>query len=209
MSRQTKVTDLTREAFGIAFCRIFLKHPGEKIAIKQITDMAGYNRTTFYRYFADVDAIMEYLEDMIIEALEEKIEEHGTVKEMNDNFFESLLEICRESKDELRVVLSERNRAHLIQKMRGTLDPMCQKIYDVDIKNRRFQYIIDIYYSSVFSALWEWLEQPDYLTEEDFLWATKGLFSRWILPELKVKANAQERRESIIPWQLECWREIG
>ncbi len=63
MNKQPEITDATREALVNAFFQSAKKKSIDKVTIKEITDLAGYNRTTFYRYFEDVYALVEYAED--------------------------------------------------------------------------------------------------------------------------------------------------
>lgn len=44
--------------------------------------------------------------------------------------------------------------------------------------------IMDIYYSGVFSALSEWIRNPDVISAEELLELIKKLFSVWYWPEL-------------------------
>ncbi|MCD8390233.1 MAG: TetR/AcrR family transcriptional regulator, partial [Firmicutes bacterium] len=63
MKKQPEVTDLTRESLVTAFFQLAEIKNINQITIREITNRAGYNRTTFYRYFEDVYALIEYAED--------------------------------------------------------------------------------------------------------------------------------------------------
>lgn len=54
VNKQPEVTELTKTKLRRAFWSLYEHEPIEKISIKQITDIAGYNRGTFYLYFKDV-----------------------------------------------------------------------------------------------------------------------------------------------------------
>lgn len=49
-----------------AFEIVFRKKPLEKISIKDITDAAGYNRSTFYLYFSDIYELADAYEDSVL-----------------------------------------------------------------------------------------------------------------------------------------------
>lgn len=49
-----------------AFWKLYEEKPIEKISVKQITDMAGYNRATFYLYFSSVRDVRDQIEDDLI-----------------------------------------------------------------------------------------------------------------------------------------------
>ncbi|TPF96360.1 hypothetical protein EP30_08000 [Bifidobacterium sp. UTCIF-39] len=49
-----------------AFWKLYEEKPIEKISVKQITDLAGYNRATFYLYFSSVRDVRDQIEDDLI-----------------------------------------------------------------------------------------------------------------------------------------------
>lgn len=52
-----------------------------KVTIKQITDKAGYNRSTFYKYFLDINDILEYGENILINHILEYL--NDTIENLN------------------------------------------------------------------------------------------------------------------------------
>ena len=49
MKKQPEITDATRESFVNAFFQLAKAKSINRITIREITTLAGYNRTTFYR----------------------------------------------------------------------------------------------------------------------------------------------------------------
>lgn len=43
-----------------------MEKPIEKISIQEITNKAGYNRSTFYQYFSDIYELLTYVEDELL-----------------------------------------------------------------------------------------------------------------------------------------------
>ena len=64
---------LSRQNLIAAFERIFPEKPIEKISIKEITDAAGYNRSTFYLYFKDIYELADAFEDAVLEEVSEVV----------------------------------------------------------------------------------------------------------------------------------------
>lgn len=67
MNKQPEVTQQTRKNIITAFCRLYEEKPVEKITVKDVIALAGYNRSTFYEYFADIYAVLNYIEEDVIE----------------------------------------------------------------------------------------------------------------------------------------------
>lgn len=76
MKKQPEVTDKTRKAIADTFCSLYAQMPIEKISIKEITDMAGYNRATFYRYFTDIYELLNYVENDVLQYAQEEYAKH-------------------------------------------------------------------------------------------------------------------------------------
>ena len=51
MKKQPQITEQTKDNLRSAFWTLYSSKPIDKITIKEITDLAGYNRGTFYLYY--------------------------------------------------------------------------------------------------------------------------------------------------------------
>ncbi|MBR4112083.1 MAG: TetR/AcrR family transcriptional regulator [Ruminiclostridium sp.] len=72
MAKRPHITETTRKNLMDAFWKLYLTKPVERISVREITDIAGYNRGTFYLYFKDVHDVLEQIEDDILKIIEEK-----------------------------------------------------------------------------------------------------------------------------------------
>ena len=54
MKKQPEKTAKTKQIFVDVFCKLYTQKPFEKILVQEITNKAGYNRSTFYEYFSDM-----------------------------------------------------------------------------------------------------------------------------------------------------------
>lgn len=75
MNKQEEKSAQTKKALVAAFWQLYTKKPIEKISVKEITDITGVYRGTLYYYFADVYAILEYIETDILQDWEQLISE--------------------------------------------------------------------------------------------------------------------------------------
>lgn len=70
-NKQPAVTEQTKTNLRQAFWRLYEQKPLQKITVKQITDLAGYNRGTFYLYFRDVHDLLDDIEGRVLEVIAE------------------------------------------------------------------------------------------------------------------------------------------
>lgn len=61
-----KNNEFTKIDFFDTYSAIQLTKKIEKITVKEICEKAGYNKTTFYKYFSDIYDLREKLEDFLI-----------------------------------------------------------------------------------------------------------------------------------------------
>ncbi|MBR5320025.1 MAG: TetR/AcrR family transcriptional regulator [Peptococcaceae bacterium] len=75
MNKQEAKAAQTKAALVDAFWQLYTTKPIEKISVKDITDLTGVYRSTLYYYFADIYAILEYIEENILQDWEALIAE--------------------------------------------------------------------------------------------------------------------------------------
>ncbi|WP_148408770.1 TetR/AcrR family transcriptional regulator [Murimonas intestini] len=185
MNKQPEITDATREAFITAFFRLAEIKNIYKITIKEITNLAGYNRTTFYRYFEDVFNLIEYAEDQFIDGMLSVLLPQIQMSPVLDNhFFQLFLEHFYASKDRLGILLRDSNRAAFIRRLQQRLQASLNAPIDISTHNR---VIMDIYFNGIFSAIIHQIQYPDEMSDEELLSIISSLFTKWYWPAVNGK----------------------
>ncbi|MCD8131467.1 MAG: hypothetical protein LUE16_09370 [Lachnospiraceae bacterium] len=104
----------------------------------------------------------------------------GTVY-MTGTFFEIFIKCFHEDHNRISVLMSEQNLSRFIRRMREkTIDNINTKIADTPKKGA----ITDMFFSSVFSAIANHIQNPDALTDEDLLDIIQKLFVDWYWPQM-------------------------
>ena len=73
-NKQPAITEQTKTNLRHAFWQLYEQMPIRKITVKQITDLAGYNRGTFYLYFKDVYDLLDDIESKVLQVIEGMME---------------------------------------------------------------------------------------------------------------------------------------
>jgi AcrR family transcriptional regulator len=78
-----------------AFLRLYAGKPAERITVREITDLAGYNRATFYLHYQDVPALLGSIEEEMLQELERALLPilSSPVPYTVDNFFGAVREV--------------------------------------------------------------------------------------------------------------------
>lgn len=69
MNSKSIGSSATRAAMRAAFWQLFQQKPVAQITVKEITALAGYNRSTFYQYYSDVYSVLEEIENLILDTV--------------------------------------------------------------------------------------------------------------------------------------------
>ncbi|MCD8190738.1 MAG: TetR/AcrR family transcriptional regulator [Clostridiales bacterium] len=182
MKKQPEITDATRESFVTAFFQLAKTKSINRITIREITTLAGYNRTTFYRYFEDVYALVNYAENQFLENIKKTSQErYGGAALGERQFFEMIISCCHQNKERVSILMSEQNRSHLMRKVKENVEHNLRWAGNVTPKKL---IVRDIYFYGIFHAISINLQSQDALSDEDLLSVIQTLFNSWYLPEM-------------------------
>lgn len=179
MNKQPEITEQTKKNIIDAFWRIFKKKKLDKITVKEITEVAGYNRSTFYAYFTSVSDILEQEEDILLHYIHDnasKVLFPYLVKGLRPNASE--LYFFTKS-DYLKILLSENGDPKFKGKLKKTIIPIAFNAFNLPKDNIHAGYIFEFCFSAVISTIIHWYENQEILVDElfDILWTmvTEGV----------------------------------
>ena len=72
MPAKPSVAANTKQILTDAFWKLYREKSIDKITVREITQLAGYNRSTFYEYFCDVYDVLQQLENSLMEKLRDR-----------------------------------------------------------------------------------------------------------------------------------------
>ncbi len=112
MKKQPEITEQTRKNIITAFCKLYEQKPIEKISVKDVIALAGYNRSTFYAYFTDIYALLKYIEDDVIDYIKAKMKDETRSSA-------DLLTLFSAKEDYLRVLLGTYGCIHFQDRLKS------------------------------------------------------------------------------------------
>ncbi len=184
MHKQPEVTDATREAFIDAFCKLASEKPINEISIKEITDLAGYNRTTFYRYFSNVETLLDNVESRWIESFVKLVVKDGSSLKLDAYFFKLMIEYIRAYKERVIVLSDDRYRIPFVIRLHKYI------LENTKIKNSEHnKMVVTIYLSAITGAARAFIESNFTLNEEDLIASMDLLYHQWYLKEIDRDEN--------------------
>ncbi len=151
---------ITRQNLSDAFWQLYLKKKIEKITVKEICELAGYNRSTFYVYYKDVYDILDEIENRIITAQEFKeiILEQLLRESDKKETLKNMLQLFEHNINYLPILLSEKGDPLFRQKLLKKLLPVILSIFPgltpaeiTDVK-----YIVEYQSAAALSTIAKW-----------------------------------------------------
>ncbi len=87
MNKNPELTEQTKQNIVQAFWSLYAEKDMNQISVKEITERAGYNRSTFYAYFGNTDEVLEYVVEELYSSARKMGLGHGckdTVTQVNE-----------------------------------------------------------------------------------------------------------------------------
>lgn len=169
----------SRQAFFEAFARLLEKKEAQKITVRDLTEVSGYSRSTFYRLFMDLPNLIDQLEEYIIRIFIRRLRPAARFgpDESNDEFFETFLTLFHEYATLLRFYSGDERRTHLIQTIIRLLPEEFGEM-PVQLPD---PLAMEIYLSGVYSVLHDHLEHPERHTEDELLSYFRRFFETFLV----------------------------
>ncbi len=162
MKKNPEITDATRNKLIQSFCTLYKEKPVSRITVKEITDLAGYNRSTFYQYFSDVFSLLEYVEDEMIATGLQKISSIDlNARDFAQQYVLGLAETLHTHGYYSVILLQSGASSDLFKKIKKSAMPIVMKRFQFTEDNTKAVLAIEFYLTGIWALLIHWLEQPD------------------------------------------------
>lgn len=170
MKKQPEQTAITKQNIKNAFWDEFKSKTIDKITVKEICSITGYNRSTFYQYFKDVYDVLETIENELIEELDRLFDENPIELIASNTFISKVTEIY-DSKGELLYYLLNNQASNSFSDKYKTL--IKSKLFSAEMddhdKKLKINILLEFMVSAVISALSFWYPRREEMETEDFI----------------------------------------
>ncbi|MCD7823346.1 MAG: TetR family transcriptional regulator C-terminal domain-containing protein [Oscillospiraceae bacterium] len=164
MKKQPEITDRTRRKFVDAFWELAKVKPVSKIAVSELTRLAGYNRSTFYEYFLDTDDLLSYVENKLIDEVKEVAQKSISDEKPPADFFRMVFSAMNE---EIYILLGPNGDSSFLPRVRSELIPLASQYIPVRPDSENFDYLVAFVNSAMFGLLERWHENNKDLSPEE------------------------------------------
>lgn len=170
MKRNLEQTRLTQSNFQEAFWSLYEKHSIDKITVKDICNIAGYNRSTFYQYYEDVYDVLRKFEDQFMnfvgEFVLQLVRDANTMDASQTN--EAVFEMLAQNNRYISVLFGPHGDAEFMQKVVEKLKPIWIKYFfrTESYTPAEVELLMEHYISGLLSMFRKWFFSPNGVTVE-------------------------------------------
>lgn len=164
MKKQPQITKQTKENLREAFWILYTEKPIDKISIKEITDLAGYNRGTFYLYYKDVYDILTQIENYMLDKIQEAVMEYLCV---NDTFdlsknMGTFVELMQTYSRYSAVLLSDHGDPQFATRLKEILWPLLNRFFiqTEGYSEYQIELLAEFYLSGILAVVIKWNSNP-------------------------------------------------
>ena len=180
MKKQPEVTEKTRQTLIDVFCELYSQKSIEKITIKEITEGAGYNRSTFYQYFSDIYALLDFVETDLIDYIKEELTKEMEVSKKDiSNSVQNVLH-CFEKESHvsaLKALFGVYGSAHFLERLKEEI-PIDRWGLDIPKDSTFAPYLFEFYMSTALSLLRLWFLREKDLPIDKLFELVQSLYTR-------------------------------
>jgi AcrR family transcriptional regulator len=177
MRKQPEITEKTRQTFIDVFCELYSQKPIEKISVKDITNKAGYNRSTFYQHFADIYELLDLVENDLLNYMKREFMN----KKVSTNPIENTFH-CLENSEHisvLKALLGDYGSIRFLERLKREI-PFDRLGLNFPEYNSLTPYLIEFYISTSLSLFRLWIRQEKDLSSEELCKLVDNLYTNGI-----------------------------
>jgi len=186
MKHHELITHQTKQNFMDAFWGLYCEKTIDKITVKEITQKAGYNRSTFYEYFHDAYDVLEKLEETLIPDLNELPPISGLSIDLglSTDLFMDLFEHNRQY---YAVLLSENGDPAFASRLKRVIKPILVSFFSgsTNSTNDKLDYTLEYTLSAMIGILSYWISKPDPLPKDELYTLVHQLMQEGSLKSLQ------------------------
>ena len=138
----------TKQAFLDAFCELYSQKPIDKISVQEITNKAGYNRSSFYLHFCDIYELRDCLENNVLVSIRRKLNE-------GKGSFHDMITLLEEKNFYLNALFGDYGSHHFTERLKASIPFEAHKL-SISKEDAIAPYLMEFHLTTVLSLYRLW-----------------------------------------------------
>jgi len=188
MKKQPELTAQTKENLIEAFWGLYCKKKIEHITVKEITEKAGYHRSTFYEYFVDIYDVLNQLEESLLEYIKDNVLK-GLKSEEQADLTRRLADLYEVKGNYLSVLLGNDGDPNFANKIKIAMRPALIEAFGLSENDVHTAYILEFALSAIIAALTYWYESSINISSVGVISMIRSMLVSGVLPMIHKYAS--------------------
>ncbi len=181
MNKHKENSIQTKQNLMDAFWALYCERGIEKITVREIAQKAGYNRGTFYVYFADVYDVLEQIENSLLPSIEDLPPLQFDATLPIDNF----VKMYADHSKYYTVLLGEKGDPSFAAKLKSSVKSSLEAHFaTAQAKSLELDYMLEFVLSAMIGVLTHWFQSEEKLPKEQLVALIYRLMTLGVVPEL-------------------------
>lgn len=179
MKKQPELTALTRKNLIDAYFKLL--ENGEKATVGAVSDLAGYNRCTFYRYYTDTEQLLHEVETEICDAFALAFPS-TTDNIIPMEIIKSLAVVYQRYGYYLSVLLGKHGDSRFVNRMKSIIHPMAVHLFSLtSTSDAMTELKVEFALSAVLATVTKWYDMNQPISLEELGRFITGTFQNGLI----------------------------
>lgn len=192
----------TKQRLIDAYWDLYLDPEAGKITVKMLTDLAGYNRSTFYAHFLDLEDLQDQAENDLLPTEEDFASfKEATFSKNTQAVLELFMKIDKTSGKKINYLLGPRGSLAFQARLKNKLKDLIKNNLPLnfEVQDRVVEYKSEILYGLFFQTIQYWYERGSQVFEEKEIISLMEeiVFSGLVDPKLLLEGGSRDLYESL------------
>jgi AcrR family transcriptional regulator len=184
MKKNPEATAVTRENLIQAFWELYCQKKIDAISIKEITEKAGYHRSTFYEYFVDIYDLLNQLEESLLVHIKEEVV-NGLGVLQSEDFVRGVAYLYESKGTYLSVLLGENGDPYFAKKFKAVMRPVLLETFGLPENDMHTAYIFEFGFSAILSTITHWYQNNKKLPSKELIFLIRSMLMHGVYPEIR------------------------
>jgi len=188
MGKQSESKNITKENLMATFWSLYQKKTIEKITVREVAQLAGYNRSTFYDYFIDIYDILDQLQDALLDYIHVAVSKYKS-EGFNQEIIEYITNTFSAKGEYFSVFLGENRDPNFPGKMKNVIRPIFYEVWGLNEDDIQASLVFEFAISAIIGVLSYWYKTERNMPYEKLLAITKSMMANGVFTELQKISN--------------------
>jgi len=184
MAKRHEITEQTRANLITAFWELLAHKRIDKITIKEITNVAGYYRSTFYEYFTDIYDLSNQVEASIIEESKKQVTNNLSNNSLDELIYKSIA-FYNSNSQYLYILLGNNGNPAFANKLKNALRPKIYHELNLQENNIQAEYMIEFALSAILGTVTHWFERNKDIPIEELIKIINHIIKNGVIPAVE------------------------